>query len=531
MMHAGGAPPPQRGLVERALRAAAMLLLRVVEHTALALVAVVHTAQWVLEDIAAVTAADALVFMLVLLSLLAFEVLSLVYIAAAAAGMFHARLRTHTLPRQLTPALSVIAVAQYCCLVMWQPAHDSAAPHGGALRHWLAISPSMTQLAVLLASVAVAASAKHTAAWREATSPTGEAASGAAGTEPHALYYEIAAAAESPGSASVTLAPPAATLRLLVVAQWGKGRVPEVGGRADWGWPQWFRFWIFRLSLDILMVVVVALCTVQRDLIHAGYLGLTLWLFRRRQELRHEGNKLFLWLPFANLCVIILILLFQAPWQELLGGWGEAGDSSTAGALVDSFARVHGAAAAADGCAGLWFFRGDCSLAHLLGLHHITHAGQWRALELTPHGAGIPLLMWLAIQVRTPACMSARTSANFAGILPPAAHDGGRVSTGAVAAVGRAGLPRHCRAAAGRPGAAEAGDACAGRRAPTQQHAPLRQALPGAHSAPRTRRAPQAHPRRLPPLCRRRPQHAARRVVRPGSHPACCRTERPRAHA
>lgn len=232
---------------------------------------------------------------------------------------------------------------------------------------------------------------------------------------------------------------------LKVVAGWRSGTLPEepFHGRSLWGWPQWFRFWIFRLSLDILMVLMVALCTVQRDFIHAAYLALTLWLFRRREELRKQGNKLFFWLPFANLCVIILMLIFQAPWQELLdwlsdhgaalrhfsafssvdlrtlarnavttvtnmwsaaasSTWGadsgvlygrdedEAWVSSQGGYAFDDDLHTEG---------GWWSSSAECSWAHLLGLHRITNAGRWKALELSPHGAGIPLLMWLAIQV------------------------------------------------------------------------------------------------------------------------------------
>jgi hypothetical protein len=107
------------------------------------------------------------------------------------------------------------------------------------------------------------------------------------------------------------------------VAEWYKGSVllshhHTDNGRKQWGWPQWFRFWIFRLSLDILLVLMVALCTVQRDFIHAAYLALTLYLFRQRDALRQKGNELFFWLAFANLSVIILMLIFQAPWQEVL---------------------------------------------------------------------------------------------------------------------------------------------------------------------------------------------------------------------
>lgn len=247
---------------------------------------------------------------------------------------------------------------------------------------------------------------------------------------------------------------------LRVVAGWHTGSIPEevFNGRSEWGWPQWFRFWIFRLSLDILLVLMVALCTIQRDFIHAAYLALTLWLFRRREELRRQGNKLFFWLPASNLCVIILMLVFQAPWQELLDwlphragdyviqlpslsasaehvhtavhtaisavhnlwhhvysegsdhgitGGGEVGLYSTGGVLgwMGLEVSTEGSTSFFPGAGvhdeeGWWSNSPECSWGHLLGLHRITNAGRWKALELSPHGAGIPLLMWLAIQVR-----------------------------------------------------------------------------------------------------------------------------------
>jgi hypothetical protein len=224
-----------------------------------------------------------------------------------------------------------------------------------------------------------------------------------------------------------------------VVAGWHNGLF---NARKQWGWPQYFRYWIFRLSLDFLMVLMVALCTVQRDFIHAAYLALTLWLFRRREELRKQGNKLFFWLPFANLCVIVLMLVFQAPWQELVAWWSHHGGDFWHSSAHHSLAGAHSFIRnAISAVTNMWlgtpavvswsktfpgstwgeeltYGRGDqefaashsplhagdhseCSWGHLLGLHRIMNAGRWKALELSPHGAGIPLLMWLAIQVRT----------------------------------------------------------------------------------------------------------------------------------
>lgn len=42
---------------------------------------------------------------------------------------------------------------------------------------------------------------------------------------------------------------------------------------------------------DLVLVAVVALCTQENDVIHAGYLALALLFFRRRDSLRTERNR------------------------------------------------------------------------------------------------------------------------------------------------------------------------------------------------------------------------------------------------
>jgi len=42
---------------------------------------------------------------------------------------------------------------------------------------------------------------------------------------------------------------------------------------------------------DLVLVAVVALCTQENDVIHAGYLALALLFFRRRDALRAERNR------------------------------------------------------------------------------------------------------------------------------------------------------------------------------------------------------------------------------------------------
>ena len=71
--------------------------------------------------------------------------------------------------------------------------------------------------------------------------------------------------------------------------------------------------------MDAVLIAVVALCTVDNDVIHAAYLALALLLFRRRDALRAEGNTLFKWLPVYNFAVMLVTLAYQAPLARLFG--------------------------------------------------------------------------------------------------------------------------------------------------------------------------------------------------------------------
>jgi len=75
----------------------------------------------------------------------------------------------------------------------------------------------------------------------------------------------------------------------------------------------------YRHYMDIVLIAVVALCTVENDVIHAAYLAIALLLFRRRDTLRSEGNRLFRWLPIYNFAVMLVTLAYQAPWPTIYG--------------------------------------------------------------------------------------------------------------------------------------------------------------------------------------------------------------------
>lgn len=75
------------------------------------------------------------------------------------------------------------------------------------------------------------------------------------------------------------------------------------------------------LSWYCMQVCVAGLCIKQKDLLHAGYLAITLLFFRQRyllmtapaaqQGIAVRGARLFAWLPAFNLVVMTLTLLYQ----------------------------------------------------------------------------------------------------------------------------------------------------------------------------------------------------------------------------
>ena len=84
-------------------------------------------------------------------------------------------------------------------------------------------------------------------------------------------------------------------------------------------WKVFKRASVRRHSIEGVLVAVVALCTFENDCIHAAYLAVVLLLFRRRDALRLEGNRLFRLLSICNFAVMLMMLLYQAP---VINKWG-----------------------------------------------------------------------------------------------------------------------------------------------------------------------------------------------------------------
>ena len=387
------------------------------------------TAEWIAEDYVRICGYDVLIFLFVALALLSVNVLSLAYIAAAGVGLFWKARAAEALPRIAAPLLAVLLLSQYALLMPSWSSPERTREALPASAAWLGFAPTSLSVALLFVTLSAAAAQAHCNAWRRravrsahvqppesasvsprssVTAPlvtssladpfasaeqarsveeeqTAAMCTAPAQLEAHRLYHLIHALPNLRHTSVIELdgdcaalkrsgsgeSAPQSSLSLACSARWGVCRSMSVHARAQWGWPDHLRFWVLRFSLDALMIFIVGFCCFQRDLIHAAYLALTLYLFRRREGLRLRGNGLFVWMLAANYCVLVSLLLFQIPvgsaWRSK--GRAEQGEET-------------------------------CTFAHLLGLHHITGAGQWSALGKSPHGAGLSLLMWLAVQVR-----------------------------------------------------------------------------------------------------------------------------------
>jgi hypothetical protein len=398
-------PLADRDIAQDLLRRAAHMmwavLLSATLHLRRAFRAVGLSVLWLVENAMAVAGYEACVAMLVLQAVMSLNAFSFAYMAAAGAGMFWKQRISAALTRVLGPLLLGLALAQYALLLRMPAAlwPEGVLPMEGgnsAVRGWLGLAPTTSEAAVLLATSGLVTMQAHCVRWRAYVSqPQHSTAAGlhtvhaCVAEMPHQADTVVLLSERGPTVVPIRSAVESAAPYLRPAIDWGLGRPMSLERRSTWGWPAWFRFWLFRLSLDTLMVIVVALCCVQRDLIHAGYLGLTLLLFRRREALRVQGNELFVWMPLANFGMIVTLLVFQAPWA-----WDRARDE-----LGEDGASMHDEPPQ----------RGvECTIAGLLGLHRIGHGGEWAALSLAPHGAGIPLLLWVAIQVCGCACVCSR---------------------------------------------------------------------------------------------------------------------------
>ena len=120
---------------------------------------------------------------------------------------------------------------------------------------------------------------------------------------------------------------------MLGTCVWG----PIAWPHPDEGLAQRLHAHLCRHYTDAVLITVVALCALENDVIHAGYLALALLLFRRRETLRVERSKLFKWMAIYNFAVIVLTLAFQAPFED---AWGSIWEPQRKVSSVALLARL-----------------------------------------------------------------------------------------------------------------------------------------------------------------------------------------------
>ena len=143
-----------------------------------------------------------------------------------------------------------------------------------------------------------------------------------------------------------------------------------------WGKHDWVRYYLFRYHIDLVLIAVVALCSIDDDFIHGGYLALSLFYFRSKINLRRGRNDLFKWLPIYNMTVIIITTIYQSPFEAL---WKISADEEHECTLAHLF--------------GLYKFRGngsDCDRVEGIGL-----------LSLGRKGVLTDIILWILLRIQT----------------------------------------------------------------------------------------------------------------------------------
>ncbi|QDZ17963.1 Piezo-type mechanosensitive ion channel protein [Chloropicon primus] len=84
-------------------------------------------------------------------------------------------------------------------------------------------------------------------------------------------------------------------------------------GRKRWTTLEYVMYGFFRYSQDISLVFVVSLAFYDKDVIHLGYLFLSLYFFRQREALRKRKNRFWVFMVGFNLTIISLNVIYQMP--------------------------------------------------------------------------------------------------------------------------------------------------------------------------------------------------------------------------
>lgn len=88
---------------------------------------------------------------------------------------------------------------------------------------------------------------------------------------------------------------------------------------AQWTWLDYLRFAFYRHLLHVVLVLVFITGTLQYDVLHLGYLAMSLIFFRMRGTIMERRNSIFRFLRLYNFILIVASLTYQAPYFGFAG--------------------------------------------------------------------------------------------------------------------------------------------------------------------------------------------------------------------
>jgi len=87
----------------------------------------------------------------------------------------------------------------------------------------------------------------------------------------------------------------------------------------NWTIIDWTRYYVVRYSREVAFILVIVAGTCMNDVIHAGYLLLSISILRNRTW--DKVDELLLWMKRYNLLIMGSVLAYQAPFESLVGAW------------------------------------------------------------------------------------------------------------------------------------------------------------------------------------------------------------------
>lgn len=83
---------------------------------------------------------------------------------------------------------------------------------------------------------------------------------------------------------------------------------------SQWTWLDYLRFGFYRHLLHLVLLLVFITGTLQYDVLHLGYLAISLIFFRMRGTIMERRNSIFRFLRLYNFTLIVASLAYQAPY-------------------------------------------------------------------------------------------------------------------------------------------------------------------------------------------------------------------------